>query len=181
MSDERSDLDLIEAMRRGDEAAFAAFYHRHRDWIVTLALRFCHHQEDALDVLQETFAYLLKKLPWLELRCQVKTFLYPVVKHLALSRKQAARRVQLHADPPEQAAAGAAPEETLAAEESLRRRLDRLPEGQAEVVRLRFVDDLDLAEIAEALGIPLGTVKSRLHAALGQLRRAGDRGARGDP
>jgi len=166
-------------MRRGEEAAFTAFYGRHRDWIVTVALRFCGQEEDALDVLQETFAYLLRKLPWLELRCQTRTFLYPVVKHLALSRKQAARRLELHGDPPETAAAGIAPEETLAADESLRQRLASLPEGQAEVVRLRFVDDLDLAEIAEALGIPLGTVKSRLHAALGELRRAGEREARG--
>jgi RNA polymerase sigma-70 factor, ECF subfamily len=46
----------------------------------------------------------------------------------------------------------------------------RLPEGQQEVVLLRFVDDLSLEEIAQALEIPLGTVKSRLHHAISTLR-----------
>lgn len=45
-----------------------------------------------------------------------------------------------------------------------------LPETHREVVLMRFVDDMSLGEIAEALGIPLGTVKSRLHNALETLR-----------
>ncbi|MEW6249269.1 MAG: sigma-70 family RNA polymerase sigma factor, partial [Planctomycetota bacterium] len=45
-----------------------------------------------------------------------------------------------------------------------------LPEGQREVLLMRYVDELTLVEIAEALGIPLGTVKSRLHAAIAALR-----------
>jgi RNA polymerase sigma-70 factor (ECF subfamily) len=89
---ERTDQELVRAIQDGDLSAFEALYHRYRDWVVSLAYRFCGHREDALDVLQETFAYLLKKLPSLELRSQMKTFLYPAVKHLALARKQAARR-----------------------------------------------------------------------------------------
>ena len=49
--------------------------------------------------------------------------------------------------------------------------LDGLPEEQREVLLLRFVDGLSLAEVAEAMDIPLGTVKSRLHNALTALRR----------
>ncbi|MBI4602680.1 MAG: sigma-70 family RNA polymerase sigma factor [Planctomycetes bacterium] len=54
--------------------------------------------------------------------------------------------------------------------EEVSRLLAGLPEAQQEVVRLRFVEDLELHEIAAALDIPLGTVKSRLHAALQALR-----------
>ena len=84
---ERTDQELVRAIQEGDLSAFEALYLRYRDWVVSLAYRFCGHREDALDVLQETFAYLLKKLPSLELRSQMKTFLYPAVKHLALARK----------------------------------------------------------------------------------------------
>ena len=51
------------------------------------------------------------------------------------------------------------------------RRLVRLPDRLREVLVLRFYDDLDEAEMAEALGIPKGTVKSRLHGAIRELRR----------
>ncbi len=158
---ERSDADLIDAVRRGENAAFEALYHRYRDWVATLAFEFCGNREDALDVLQETFLYLHRRLPTFELRCKFKTFLYPAVKHLALDRKRISRRP---APPPPEPG-------TPVAEGGIEHLVKQLPEGHREVVRLRFVDDLDLAEIAEALSIPVGTVKSRLHNALQVLRR----------
>lgn len=157
---ERSDADLIDAVRRGDDAAFEALYLRYRDWVASLAFEFCGNREDALDVVQETFLYLHRRLPTFELRCKFKTFLYPAVKHLALDRKRLSRR-----PPPP------APEPSAAVDGGIEHLLKELPEGHREVVRLRFVDDLDLAEIAEALSIPVGTVKSRLHNALEVLRR----------
>ena len=48
--------------------------------------------EDALDVLQETFAYVVRNLPDLKLSAQMRTFLYPAIKHLALARRRASRR-----------------------------------------------------------------------------------------
>jgi RNA polymerase sigma-70 factor, ECF subfamily len=159
-----SDRELVERMKAGDGAAFEVFYRRHRDWIVATAHRFSGNQEDALDVLQETFAYFLRALPGLELTSQARTFLYPAVKHLALSRRKASRkRASLDEvpDPP------ARPEEPDEIGEVVR----SLPEAEREVVLLRFADGLDLRSIAEALSIPLGTVKSRLHNALERLRR----------
>ena len=157
----------MRAMRGGDARAFDVFYERHRDWVVSLALRFSASGEDALDVMQETFAYFLRKLPSLELTCRARTFLYPAVKHLSLSRRAAARRLEPldpAADPP------ARPEADPDLREQLEARLQGLTEGEREVVLLRFADDFDLKEIAEALAIPLGTVKSRLHGALEKLR-----------
>jgi len=161
---ERTDQELVRAIQEGDLSAFEALYLRYRDWVVSLAYRFCGHREDALDVLQETFAYLLKKLPSLELRSQMKTFLYPAVKHLALARKRAARRhapLEEGIDPPARESPPGDVEDMLAC----------LPEAELEVVWLRFVDGLELKEIAAVLDLPLGTVKSRLHRALEELRR----------
>ena len=160
---EPSDQELVRAIRSGKPEAFEALYLRHRDWVLALAYRFCRNREDALDVLQETFAYLVEKLPSLELRARLRTFLYPAVKHLALSRKSSARRLVPLEAAVDLPAASQEPND-------IREHLGSLPEAQREVVLLRFAEGFDLKEIAEALGIPLGTVKSRLHHALEALR-----------
>jgi len=161
------DEQLLQRANGGDAEAFEALYLRYRDWVYRLAWRCTGNHQDALDVLQETFLYLLRKLPDLHLRASMTTFLYPVVKHLSLNLR---RRRGVHADEdalcalPDPAAAPASRTELAAA-------LAGLPPEQREVVLLRFVDDLALDEIAQALGIPPGTVKSRLHRALDTLRR----------
>jgi RNA polymerase sigma-70 factor (ECF subfamily) len=161
--DPRTDAELARALRAGDASAFEAFYDRYHAWVAALAFRFTAHREDALDVLQETFAYLFRRRHDFELRSQMKTFLYPVVKHLSIARRQAARR---HAPlgPRLDPAAPASRSGDLAG------LLDGLSEAQQEVVLMRFVDGLDLQAIADALDVPLGTVKSRLHSALELLR-----------
>lgn len=153
------DRELVEAYQRGDRAAFETLYHRYKDWVLSVAYRFCGNREEALDILQEVFTYFFRKLPEFEVRSALKTFLYPVIKHTALSRK---RRPQAPLqDRPVDAPTGDRAEDLLAG----------LPEEQKEIVWLRFVDGYDLQGIADLLQIPLGTVKSRLHAALQALRR----------
>lgn len=153
-----TDEELVRRFRGGDDAAFEALYERHHAWIAALALRFCGDRDGALDVLQDTFAYLLRKRASLELRAQMRTFLYPVVKHLALSRKERDRRPL---PPPPAAAPAAGNVDDL---------LHGLSDVQKEVVQMRFTDGLELQDIAAALEVPLGTVKSRLHGALEILR-----------
>ncbi len=160
--DGRSDRDLVAALRAGEAGAFEALYARHRDWVVRLAHRVAGSPDDALDVLQEAFLYLLRKAPELDLRVRFTSFFYPVVRHLALARRR--RRAQRRdAEPLVDAAPVALGEELVAA-------LCCLPDEQREAVLLRFVDGLSLQEVAEAQGVPLGTVKSRLHGALAVLR-----------
>jgi len=160
------DAELIERINGGDAAAFEALYHRYRDWVHRLAWRFTGHQEDALDVLQETFIYLLKKSPDLRLTASMTTFLYPVVKHLSLHlrrRRSAGTDEELLMAIPDPATSVTSRAELAAA-------LASLTAEHREVVLMRFVDDMSLDEIAGALAIPPGTVKSRLHRALETLR-----------
>ena len=166
-SDPRSDEELVEAVNRGDESAFEALYYRYRDWVVGLAHRFTGSRDDALDVLQGTFAYLLEKFPGFRLTASMTTFLYPVVKHLSIdARRRSTRYVSDEEIPDTATAAEAAGTER----QELAAVLRSLAEGQREVVLMRFVDGMSLEEIARALSIPLGTVKSRLHNALRSLR-----------
>ncbi len=167
-TDTRSDEALVEAANAGDVSAFEALYHRYRDWVVSLAWRFSGSRDDALDVLQDTFTYLLKKLPRLRLSARMTTFLYPVVKNLSIRARRKRRRYvsddDLLADLP-------ASDEPAESRAELASALAGVSEKQREVLLMRFVDDMTLQEIAAALGIPLGTVKSRLHNALAMLRK----------
>jgi RNA polymerase sigma-70 factor, ECF subfamily len=167
-SDSRSDQKLISAANGGDEAAFVALYYRYRDWVVRLARRFTGNDDDALDVLQETFAYVFRKFPGFQLTAAMTTFLYPVVKNLSLAaRRKRGRMVSddelLSVMPGPQTPADD-PRRELAAV------IAALSPAHREVVLLRFVDGLSLDEVAQALSIPTGTAKSRLHNALATLR-----------
>ncbi|NBC10879.1 MAG: sigma-70 family RNA polymerase sigma factor [Planctomycetes bacterium] len=176
--DAADDLELVRRCNEGDaaeaEAAFTALYHRHRDYVHRLALRYTNGNADlALDVLQETFRYLLRKFPptgeGLTLTAKLTTFLFPVVKHNALAAR---RKAQRFTPPPEDAPDQPAPPDYHAEHEpdDFQALLSGLSEERREVLLLRFVDGFSLEEIAEAMAIPVGTVKSRIHLAIKQLR-----------
>ena len=174
-----TDAELLAAAGAGDASAFETLYRRHRDWVHTQAWRWTGDSELALDVVQETFIYLAGKLPGLELRARLTTFLYPVVKHISIRLRDTQRLTLLPGDLLD--ARPATDDATARTDDSdpggvlLRQRLhaamEHLSDEHREVVLLRMVDDLKLSEIAEVIGVPLGTVKSRLHHALATLRR----------
>lgn len=168
--DER-ERDLVARANRGDGSALEALYSDHRDWVTALGYRFTGSRDDALDVLQETFLYVFSKFPGFELTSSMRSFLYPVVKHKSISvLRRRKKLVDL------QAFREGRPQDDLVwhpAEPGgvgLNRLVAALPDGHREVVWLRFGLDFRLEEIARALEIPLGTVKSRLHNALKLLR-----------
>ncbi|MEO0510257.1 MAG: sigma-70 family RNA polymerase sigma factor [Verrucomicrobiota bacterium] len=166
-----TDQALIDAVNEGNHAAFEALYRRSRDWVVRLAYRFTRDAEASEDALQETFLYLLGKFPGFELRCQLKTFLYPVVRSFSLNLKHKRER---EADSKESLlvlSAEYAPQPAVFPLEEFEYALSKLSVEQREVLILRFVDQLSLREVAQAMDLPLGTVKSRLHFAVGLLRQ----------
>ena len=168
-ADPRSDEELVDAANRGDAGAFEVLYFRYRDWVVSLAFRFTRNRDDALDVLQDTFAYLLRKFPGFRLTARMTTFLYPVVKNLSLSARR--KRARYVSDEDALTALAAPDASADASRKQLAVVLAGLSDAHREVLLMRFVDDMTLHEIAAVLGVPLGTVKSRLHHALSALRK----------
>jgi RNA polymerase sigma-70 factor (ECF subfamily) len=168
-SDPRSDTELLAAFEAGEAGAFDALYFRHRDWVARLARRWVGNDADALDVLQDTFGYVLSKIPGLRLTAAMRTFLYPVVRNLSLAtlRKRRTREAtgDLELVPDRPAAAAGCPED-------LQQALAGLSDDHRETLLLRFVDGLSLEEIAAAMAVPLGTVKSRIHHAINMLRQS---------
>jgi RNA polymerase sigma-70 factor (ECF subfamily) len=168
--DPRADDVLIAAANHGDEQAMEALYHRYKDWVVRLARRFTAHDDDALDVLQETFTYLFRKFPGFRLTAAMTTFLYPVVRNLSLAaRRKRSGGGRMVADD-QLLDIVPAPLQPDDPRQELSAVMTSLSPLHREVVLMRFVDDMTLQEIAVALSIPIGTAKSRLHNALASLR-----------
>jgi RNA polymerase sigma-70 factor, ECF subfamily len=161
--DARTDEQLIADGNRGDASALAAIYLRYRDWAFSLALRFTGDHEAAADVTQEAFVYLFSKFPGLVMRAKITTLLYPAVKNTALAMKRK-KKPQSAGETIDTRTAPAAPADPESAR--LVKAVAALPDGQREVLLMRAVEEMSVAEIAAALGIPEGTVKSRLHHAV---------------
>lgn len=166
--DPRADALLVGLASRGDEDAFLALYKRHRSFVLSVARRYTRDESEAMDVLQDTFTYLVKKLPDLRLTAKLSTFLFPAVRNIALTIRRKQRTIAL-APTHDPAAAKIDPLES--GPRPIEQVVANLPEGQREVLLLRFVNDLALREIASVLGIPVGTVKSRMHQAIATLRQ----------
>ncbi len=172
--DPRSDAALVQDCNDGHRnaaaAAFEALYLRHKDFVLRVALRFTPDFDMALDVLQTTFLQLLRMFPpsggGLELNAKLTTLLYPIARNAAISAMRKAGRFPIDSD--------TLPDELPAPQEQhddgIAKLLATLPAGQREVLILRFVDGMTLAEIAATLGIPQGTVKSRLHFGIASLK-----------
>ncbi|HQX53207.1 MAG TPA: sigma-70 family RNA polymerase sigma factor [Planctomycetaceae bacterium] len=163
--DNLTDQQLVQALNDGHNEAFDALYFRHRDWAMRLAERFTGHHDDALDVLQETFAYFARKFPGFELTAALPTFLYPAVRNFSIAaRRKRLRSVSADGDVASLTAEPGSAE--ISNRDEFTQTLASLSDDHREILMMRFVDDMTQPEIAAALSIPLGTVKSRLHHAV---------------
>ncbi|GMU33694.1 MAG: DNA-directed RNA polymerase sigma-70 factor [Planctomycetia bacterium] len=130
--------------------------------------RFLASAADADELLQETFLVVARDDAALESARSQRAWLIGIARNLvsAHRRRSAVRRtLSLMTEPV------ATPPKNEGDElESIRSAIAGLPAAQQEVLQLRLADDLSYAEIAEALGIPIGTVRSRLHTAIATIR-----------
>jgi RNA polymerase sigma factor (sigma-70 family) len=177
---EAGDDELLVAVAAGDREAFAALYVRHAVAVYRFCLARLRDREAAADACQETFAAV-----WLGARGYAGTgpvlaWMLGIARHkvAAAWRRAAARREVAWGGPGtggpcEASTEAAVPDGTDPVEEAadVWRALGRLPEGQREAVLLTYGLGLSCEEAGVALGVPAGTVKSRLHAARRALAR----------
>lgn len=175
MQPDPSDDALMVAARDGDRAAFDTLVRRHQAAVLRVAARYLGDSALAHDVGQATFVELFRWLHRYQPRERFRAFLMRVALRqcamTARSRSSARRRED--AAPPQDS--GAVPE-TVALERERRRQLDAAlatlsPKLRAVVV-LRYGGGMSNEEVAGALELPIGTVKSRLFAGLAKLREA---------
>jgi RNA polymerase sigma-70 factor (ECF subfamily) len=163
-----SDNDLALAAARGDRRALEILLERHVDYVHAVCRRVLSHPEDALDATQEALVAVARRIGSFDGRAQFTTWLYRVATNAALDEVRRRRRRPTPAEDEVLDRTSAAVASTPSPERTVTARLDvdaalaRLPEEFRTAVVLRDLLDLDYAEIAEVLDVPVGTVRSRI-------------------
>jgi RNA polymerase sigma-70 factor (ECF subfamily) len=176
-----SEETLLAAARRRDPAAQQSLYERYRDDAYRVAYRITGKQADALDVVQDAFLRVFTRLESFQGQSAFRTWLLRIVSNRALDvvRARSVRLSQpldagpgLRIDPPERGET-AGPGRGLERSE-LRARIDAavetLPPDQRIVFALHAAGEMTYGDIAEIVGIPVGTVMSRLYHARRKLQ-----------
>lgn len=168
-ADEADDRRLLGRVARGDETALRGLYDRFAERILRYAYTLLHNRHLAEEVVQETMVAAWNGAGRFAGRSKVSTWLFGIARHRAmdlLRREIRGERV------PDVALTLPDPAPGVERRERVLSALSGLPEDQREVVFLTFYEGLSYKEIAEALEIPEGTVKSRMYHAKRKLAEA---------
>ncbi len=176
--EDQQEKELIARAQNGDKAAFAALVRVHQNEVYTLARRLVGDPHLASDVTQEALIRAWRALPRFRGDAQLSTWLHRITVNTAWTHKKRAKRhagpsiddltelpAPLGPDHPEVAG------EILELRGKLRTALDRLPEGQRQVVIMKDVYGWSHAEIAETMEISVTAAKVRLHRARARLAK----------
>ena len=186
MSSQPSDSELVQRFKQGDREAYAEIVRRYQDRVFTHCLKWMGDRELAEEVSQDVFLALYRSLARFRGDALLSTWVYRVVvnhcknRRLYRRRRHMERHEALEGEPREadegrsrqladEGPGTDAPLHAREAKELLRNALAQLDEDQRHIVLLRDVQDLSYEEISDILGLPRGTVKSRLHRARAHL------------
>lgn len=160
----------LELARDGDPAAFAAIVRRHQDMVFSLARHALRSRAAAEDLAQEVFLELYRSLARIESAAHVLSWLRRVTSHRCIDELRRLRhRMEQPMDPlPDRGTLPASRE--LFLEGRLEQLVAALPPQARMVVLLRYQEELAPSEIADALNMPVNTVKSHLRRSLAVLR-----------
>jgi RNA polymerase sigma-70 factor (ECF subfamily) len=170
---ENSDQQLVSRIASGDSAAFAEFYDRHAPGVLGLLLRLLGQRADADDVLQETFLQVWRRAPQYDAgRATPVGWLVLIARSRAVDHLRQRRPTNVAAAE-SICATLTDPADGLERQEvarCMRAALQRLPEEQRSAIGLAFFAGLTHEQVAQRLGVPLGTAKTRIRLGIQRLR-----------
>jgi RNA polymerase sigma-70 factor (ECF subfamily) len=172
-ADDDDDVVLVRAVAAGDRAALARLYDRYASILLALALRIIRDRREAEDLLHDVFLEVWRSAKDYDgARGRVRTWLIIRMRSRALDVTKSAR-VSRRSGDPEVIERMVAEGDISGSPDRARVRaaLAELTADQRRVLELAYFDGQSCSEIAERIGIPIGTVKSRLAAGLGKLRQ----------
>lgn len=156
---DHDEQSLLTRVVKGDQYAFRILYEEYADLIFRFALSIVRQPHLAEDVLQETMIVIWKRAKTFKGNSKLSTWILGIARNLAFSALRKERRGErvseektMH-DPAKQAELSV----------HVERALGKLSDAHREVVHLVYYEEMTLREAAEILGIPEGTVKSRMH------------------
>lgn len=181
---DKTDVELIHATLHEDRNAFALIVDRYVDAVYQFAYRYVRDTDEAEDVAQEAFVRAWKNLKTFDMARNFKTWLFAIAKNAALDflKKKKPLLFSRIIDDEERLDNFLAPYlgnaelpdevfEGKLAKEGMSRALDALPPAYRTVLSMRYNDSLKFREIADALGEPIDTVKSKHRRGLLLLRK----------
>jgi len=181
-----TDEELVRSVQAGDTDSLGTLVTRWEQPLYRFVYRLLPRADDARDICQETFLRVLEKADRFKPGSRFSTWMYQIALNLCRDRARKARRwsrliaptPQLPERPGGPSAANAPPDDPAQRTErrektaAVQRALEHLPAAQREVVVLKEFEGLKFREIAEILGCPESTVKSRMYYALNGVRAA---------
>jgi RNA polymerase sigma-70 factor (ECF subfamily) len=195
----RTEASELDALRRGDEAAFVAALQRYHAPLMRLAMTYLHSREQAEDVVQEAWLTAIRSLDRFESRSSLKTWISGIVINLARARRRKESRLVAFTSLLAELGSGRTPtvdrsrfgpdgawrtapsswenvpEATFLSQETLGRikaAIEDLPPKHREVMVLRDVVQLEAGQVEEMLGISAENQRVRLHRARAAVRKA---------
>lgn len=164
---ETGDVALVARMAGGDASALVTLYEHHGAALLGYVLRLAGERGVAEEIVQDTLWGAWRAASRFEGRSRVRTWLFGIARRQARDRLRGRRwdLVEL-GEAVQVPEPGPGPEDVVLAradQQWVAAAVARVRPGHAEVLGLVFVDGLSYAEVAEVLGVPVGTVRSRLH------------------
>jgi RNA polymerase sigma-70 factor (ECF subfamily) len=171
-----SDEELIEKFQRGDIYAYELIVKRYKDQLLNFVYRFLGNQEEAEDVVQETFLRVYRNRYAYKRVAKFSTWIYTIAGNLArteLRRRNRRRLFSLSSmgvedkeyEISDEVFSPEAHAHTVLSEEIIQREINKLSPKFREVIILRDIQELSYEEISKIIRVPIGTVKSRVNRA----------------
>jgi RNA polymerase sigma-70 factor (ECF subfamily) len=176
-ADSKLAVRLIQQTANGDHEAFSQLYDRFCSLVFTLAMRMLRARSDAEDLLQEVFVQIWRQAEnYTEERGSPEAWIINMARSRAIDKIRSIRRTEksfVLTDDPARAQTSESVQSPAGESEvrlSMTSALANLPENQRRVLELAYFDGLTQSEIADRLGEPLGTVKTRMRSGIQRLR-----------
>ena len=178
-----SDEELVALSQGGADEAYGVLVERYSDYVFTIAARILGDDEDACDAAQETFVRAYRAIGRFRGDAKFSSWLYRIAANRALThlkrRRRRAPAVDIDAGPHIESVIDVEPRRTrpdqLVIDAEFRTRVRaavaQLPDQYRAVVTLFYLEQRSYKEVAEVLGLPMGTLKTHLHRARAMLRR----------
>jgi len=165
--------ELVERCRSGDEGAFQELVDRHKDLVFALIARTVQDRSRAEDLAQDVFLRVHRGLPYFRGEARLSTWIYRIVANVCLQdHGRTPKTAPLDEERDARSLSAADRQFTdLEVHDRLEKAIARLPANYRLLIAAHYLRGVQYEELAEALQLPLGTVKTQLYRAKQQLRR----------
>jgi RNA polymerase sigma-70 factor (ECF subfamily) len=170
-----NERELVERCRSGDERAFQDLVDRYKDLVYALIARTVQDRSRAEDLAQDVFLRIHRGLPYFRGEARLSTWIYRIVANVCVQEfGRPAAAISLDDEPSKHQAAVSAPDRRfgdLELKDRLEKAIARLPAHYRLLIAAHYLQGVRYEDLADALQLPLGTVKTQLYRAKQQLRR----------